>query len=378
MAAKRSSEESGFSGSSAGPSKRSKCCELDVSDICESSSSAIVHGVCVSLSPVKSCKNKPDKSYFDGRFSDGKKCVRIVSFDPKQHERLMQMSQSTRKPVALKECVIQESIYDKKLEVKILPQTRIISSPKKMEVGDKDSYEPGCLEMSSLGNMGSVSLNDMVICSGKVVKVEKPCQVMSRGQDKKQLTKQDCTFADAKGSVRIVLWEGDVGRLDSGKSYKISKMKVRMFDGIKYLSLAQDAVVDEIPDIGLVATGDVGGAGFNKEICGNVIGLQGIEEYQSCILCNAKIEPTLGGSGQCTKCLAMLQLSACNDQVVARLIVKGVDEKVYRLTAFKKEITLICQDSEEIQWEKKLLSMSNVKMKFIVNQRDIITDVERL
>ena len=65
MAAKRSSKESGFGG--AGPSKCSKSVELDVSDICKSTSTATVHGVCVSLLPVKSCEKKPEKSYFDGR-----------------------------------------------------------------------------------------------------------------------------------------------------------------------------------------------------------------------------------------------------------------------------------------------------------------------
>ena len=80
MAAKRSSEESGFGG--AGLSKRSKSVKLDVPDICKSTSTATVRGVCVSLSPVKSCKKKPEKNYFDGQFSDGKKCVRIISFAP--------------------------------------------------------------------------------------------------------------------------------------------------------------------------------------------------------------------------------------------------------------------------------------------------------
>ena len=44
-----------------------------------------------------------------------------------------------------------------------------------------------------------------------------------------------------------------------------------------------------------------------------MIGLQGIEEYQSCILCQV---------------FGYLKLSGHSDQVVARLIVKGVDEKV--------------------------------------------------
>lgn len=48
--------------------------------------------------------------------------------------------------------------------------------------------------------------------------------------------------------------------------------------------LSQYAALDEISDIGVVASGDVGGTDFNQEICGNVIGVQGVDEYRSCIL----------------------------------------------------------------------------------------------
>ena len=92
-----------------------------------------------------------------------------------------------------------------------------------MEIEDKDLCELGCVEMSSLEDIGSVKVNDLVICTGKVVKAEKPCQVTSQGQDKKRLIKQDCTIADAKGTVRVVLWEEDVGYLSLGKSYKYRK-----------------------------------------------------------------------------------------------------------------------------------------------------------
>lgn len=47
--------------------------ELEVSEIVETSegATASVHGVCVSLSLVRQCKNKPDCKYFEGKLSDG-------------------------------------------------------------------------------------------------------------------------------------------------------------------------------------------------------------------------------------------------------------------------------------------------------------------
>ena len=56
---------------------------MDVSDVKASTSSGTVHGVFVGeLSPVKTSSKNRAVKYFDGRFSEGKKTVRLVSFDP--------------------------------------------------------------------------------------------------------------------------------------------------------------------------------------------------------------------------------------------------------------------------------------------------------
>ena len=59
--------------------------ELDVSDIEESCDSATVHGVVVELSPVKASGKDSAKKYFTEKLSDGKKTVKLVSFDPSSH-----------------------------------------------------------------------------------------------------------------------------------------------------------------------------------------------------------------------------------------------------------------------------------------------------
>ena len=51
-----------------------------MSEIAESGGAA-VHGVVMNLSPVKESKNTSVR-YFHGTISDGRKSVRVVSFDP--------------------------------------------------------------------------------------------------------------------------------------------------------------------------------------------------------------------------------------------------------------------------------------------------------
>ena len=57
---------------------------MKVSDVEPSTLARTFHGVVISeLSPIKTSTKNSAVKYFDGRFSNGKKTVRLVSFDPK-------------------------------------------------------------------------------------------------------------------------------------------------------------------------------------------------------------------------------------------------------------------------------------------------------
>ena len=65
---------------------------MDVSDVKASTSSGSVHGVVVGeLSPVKTSSKNRAVKYFDGRFSEGKKTVQLVSFDPNLRNKFLQL-----------------------------------------------------------------------------------------------------------------------------------------------------------------------------------------------------------------------------------------------------------------------------------------------
>ena len=67
----------------------SQSIEMDVSDI-KPSTSATIHGVIVGeLSPLKQGR-KQNIKYFDGTLSDGIKKARMISFEPKFHEELLE------------------------------------------------------------------------------------------------------------------------------------------------------------------------------------------------------------------------------------------------------------------------------------------------
>lgn len=222
-----------------------------------------------------------------------------------------------------------------------------------------------------------LSVQQCVAVSGEVVKVGAVVSVTSKRQDGHVLKKQDCVLADCNASVRIVFWEGDVNRLVEGQCYKLSFMIVKLFNSKKFLSMSQEAAIAEIADIGNVVTSDDGECSGDRVVCGLVIGVQSTEEYCSCILCNAKVEPISQENGRCSKCLVLWRLSECSEQLAARLVIKGDDKQVHRFTAFKNEVIRICASvSGNSSYSEKLMEVSE-KMKFTANHRDIIVSVEK-
>ena len=75
-----------------------------VSDTMTSSSPVTVHGMVVGqVSPLKTSRSNSSMKYFNGSFTDVKKTLRIISFDPKLHNQFEEVQKSCTS-VALKKC----------------------------------------------------------------------------------------------------------------------------------------------------------------------------------------------------------------------------------------------------------------------------------
>ena len=67
-----------------------------------------MHGVVVSLSPIKESAKNKEKKYFNAQIADDKKVVRMVSFDPKLWPN-MEQSKEDHSSIALVNCDIQKA-----------------------------------------------------------------------------------------------------------------------------------------------------------------------------------------------------------------------------------------------------------------------------
>ena len=86
-----------------------------------------------------------------------------------------------------------------------------------------------------------------------------------------------------------MMWEGDVGKVAEGKSYAVNNGKMKLYEGMKYLSVTNETGVDKIDNLG-----DVSGSSSQVleeySICGEIISCAKVTHYLSCGICkNAKL-----------------------------------------------------------------------------------------
>ena len=106
----------------------------------EPSTSAVVHGVISSLSPIK--KGRKSK-YFHGCVSDGKRSMRFVSFSERQLDSMEKFKESKR-PVELKDCQLKRAKRGDELEIVMKSSTAIAPSPEKINISGIDFDDGVC------------------------------------------------------------------------------------------------------------------------------------------------------------------------------------------------------------------------------------------
>jgi len=317
-----------------------------VSDAVSSSGSVTVHGMVVGqVSPVKkSCNTGVE--WFNSSFTDGKKTLRLISFDPKLRDQFEE-AQKSRSPIAVKNCVVKRGRTDE-LEILLNGRSSLSQSPKKFKVSQDD--EAGlkllpCAEVQTLEEIKGVAEHQQVTIVGKIVSISKAEEVVVKATGK-QLKKQEFTISDTTAALRGVAWEKQLGKLEEGKSYKILSASVRSFNGAKYLSLGERSKVELKDDIGDVVGEELvyDGSGNVQVIKGEIIGVISYESYASCINCDGKVDQFNDRLGKCRKCSAMLKMERCNTKKVARIILADKDtSKQYKLTMFDEVCKQIIQ-----------------------------------
>ena len=348
--------------------------QVQVSDIVRQKRNTTVHGVVVSLSPIKESAKNKEKKYFNAQIADNKKVVRMVSFDPKLWPN-MEQSKEDHSSIALVNCDIQKAKKRgradfSEYEVVAGMQTTIQKSPKKFKIEDDLLQSLASTVMHSITDISKISVGSVVSVMGKVTRVGDAEEVGS----KQTLVKQDCYLSDASGTCRVVLWRKRINALAKGLSYRLKDVSIKQWDGMKYLSVVEDSSIESIDDIGAVAD-ECELLEQRKMIVGEIASVLYCSNYLSCTECNAKVDTVDGVCGKCTKCYAVMKLAKCKRNVVCKVKIEE-DDKSKEATIFANVLTkLIGPISTSVgdgDIERMLLAQP-IK-KYMINDNNVVLD----
>ncbi len=359
-----------------------KFSEMEVSDL-QVGTSATVHGVFVGpVSPVKCSRKRADIKFFEGQLTDGKKTVRVVSFEPKLRREVEQARESGE-GVAVTNCCVQKSKKPgcDSFEIVAGNHTSLAKSPKKFRI-DEEIHSASAnlfpsMDVLSLEKVEDLAENQHINVTGKVqtIGASEQIHIKSRGQT---LTKADFVLADCTAVCRGVAWEDHIAELKEKHSYKLKDVTVRSFNKVKYLSLGENSSIEKIPDIGEVVDDVVAdGVGGAKVIKGEIVGVLACDAYSSCRSCKAKVIKKNEVMGECSKCGMKMKMARCGKSMAVRLIIEDDDGNEHKATAFTEVVQRIIQGVDAgSDVEEKMLSAP--LMNFTISTKDTVSSVTKI
>ena len=176
---------------------------------------------------------------------------------------------------------------------------------------------------------------DKVTVNVKALHVDEPTTV-SGGY-----TKQDIVVADSVASARLTLWQADIGKISEGSCYRLNNLVVCTYQQRNYLSMPKEgATIVEIDNIGEVVEDSTGGSYETVEDA-EVIGVQHLEAYPTCIACKHKVELKTETLGICIICNMHQRTEKCQKKSAKLVLSSGTD--YYNLTAFGTNVIDIAE-----------------------------------
>ena len=342
--------------------------DLRASDKLEPVDKATVHGIVTRLSPVKDSK-RSEKKYFECRLVDDKSVAQAVCFHKEQHKKILEFD---GKPVAFVDCKIQRKrkayAGGNEGDVELVVEKRIKIEASKLELTDNRDTVATNPKDVKLSEVSGIAVDQRVNVKVKIVKVMAKSETKAYG---KVLVFQNVLVCDESGLGRLVLWEGDVGKVAEGKSYAVNNGKVKLYEGVKYLSVTNETDVDEVD------LGDVSGSSSQVleeySICGEIISCSKVTHYLSCGICKSRIDSfsSVDNGVWCTDCESYVLMRRCSKEVTVKVnILDFADENPREISvlALTEHVMLLSNKTQE-----ELSEMSKMDIcKAIVGKQQVV------
>lgn len=344
------------------PRKRPREIEFDDMSSVSPAQSAKLHGVIVSLSPMKPDAAKP---YFQGYLSDGTKKMRFVGWSPAK-EKLIEKFSKEHELVSLSNCTVKsrDKRFGDGLEIVLNDSTIIEKSEKSFEAaGPSDTQDEVC--EITLDNISNQQPYQRVTVKVKVVDVG-----CTSSLDDGRVVQN----VIVSGTVKVALWENFVDSVILGKSYKFIDFAVKKKDECTLFTPKQDCTIESIDNLSNV----ISQLRIKTLQNAKVIGVSGLLSQRHCVFCKNGLittddikDPLLG---RCSNCPTTVLVDDCSTDLTATLMIKS-NSFTYKLTAIGKHLTAIANVTSMANvTETKLLLSPPFNLTY---SHDAIVDVSR-
>lgn len=368
-----------------GPSKRARFKDMEdfgVSDVYKECSNAAVHGVIVRVSRLHTVKGS-SKTYFTAEITDGKTTMKLVC-DDLRFKRKMEVFKEGKFAITIKNCSISQSIYPTtrgNFELQSNPTMKMYESRQKEFNIQSDGVYTHSTILHQLVDLKNAVKKQIVTVCGKIVRIGEPSKV-TRKETSETFIMRECVLADHGICVKLKIWQEEVGMVCEGSSYRFINVKVKEYDGERYLSTNESSEINKIDDI----IGEMSSEMLPSDhiaIQGEISAVKSVFKYKQCTsqTCLGRVKPVADKKGECTKCGRIVKLSLCTHSVCAKFTIQDQQSESHDVTAFNKVIDDIighsefsCSEVSESELMEQLFDASRAT--FVVNRsNDIVAKV---
>ena len=276
------------------------------------------------MSPIKTSQR--NNLYFDMTLQTENGCYRTVCFSPEKHSHFLSRYESSS-PVKLNKFQVKRNARTNKDEIHINKRTKL-DDPQESEVcfdikelPTTETCKPGLTSVSDVINGGT---NVVANVCGRVTLQGSTEDVIAKG---KTLRKQEALFTDNSGTIRLVLWESDIGRVTNASTYQISKVVVKEYEKTKYLTLNKASGI-KLSDASITRKDTLLQlAPSLKSVCFPADGVQSLQRFISCTKCQTKLLPDNSKKiVKCTECGLVQLKPKCSQRLLANTLFQNNGE----------------------------------------------------
>ena len=194
---------------------------------------------------------------------------------------------------------------------------------------------------------------------------------------KNSLKMMKSVINDATEMMTLLLWQGDIKKVETGKVYRISNVRVRNQDGGKILSSTPTSTFVVIKDDTLDKLDEKNAKSMLDELddfyridINSIDSVEAVDKFLSCVHCSKKLQScTKGKIVKCDRCSHRMRIADCAASISIRIRVSFDENESVSLTLFNDVIETVVPNATDLDDDALSEKLLDLKKMTIIHDR---------